>query len=547
MPPRRQKRSKWLVVGGMLIFLLFAAAIVAWDLSRSTGGGPASRTRDAEPPSPRLAPVVDNGKTGNPSSASAREQTSVEDDGQTLWESPTSGQPIDLAYLSPGAQIIVVLRPEALAKHPEGEKVLASLGPLGERPMQFFNAALNNHSGLEQCVVGCLTRSDGSWQTTLVVQFSSGTTAAQYVAQLPGAETKKYNDSSYSVANDWAYYSPPGIDRQRLVIAEEDVVTEIIDLGGSPPPLRRDMERLLVHTDADRHFTLIVAPNYLFSEGETAFTGAMAALRGPLFWFLGDELSAAVLSVHWDQNFFIELLAAPTLDTTTEATARILHERVSQIPEQIENHVVGLDASPFSRRVIARFPAMVRTMAGYTRTGFDKDHATLRCYLPAAAGHNLLLGSELTLSEMLRKSHAMNAATLPANAESVPTLSLHERLRQTASLAFARDTLEAAIAQLAEQTGVTIEIVGADLQTEGITKNQSFGINAQNKPAGDILVEILRLANPDKTAIGPDDVRQRLVYVIAPAADGQPERIRITTRARSTERGDELPAVFVPK
>jgi hypothetical protein len=273
----------------------------------------------------------------------------------------------------------------------------------------------------------------------------------------------------------------------------------------------------------------------------------MAALRRPLFWFLGDELSAAALSVHWDENFFIELLAAPTLDTTTEATARILHERVGQIPEEIENHVVGLDASPFSRRVVARFPAMVRTMASYTRTGFDKDHATLRCYLPATAGHNLLMGTELMLSEMMRKSRSMNVATRPVDAVAAPALSLHERLQQTASLSFSRDTLEAVIAQLAEQSGVTIEIAGADLQTEGITKNQSFGIEAQNKPVGDILVEILRLANPDRSATGPDDVRQKLVYVIAPAVDGQPERIRITTRARAAERGDELPAVFLPK
>jgi hypothetical protein len=64
------------------------------------------------------------------------------------------------------------------------------------------------------------------------------------------------------------------------------------------------------------------------------------------------------------------------------------------------------------------------------------------------------------------------------------------------------------------------------------------------KPAEDVLVEILRLANPDKSATGPDDPRQKLVYVIAPAADGRQERIIVTTRSRAAERGDDLPAVF---
>ena len=56
-------------------------------------------------------------------------------------------------------------------------------------------------------------------------------------------------------------------------------------------PLRRDIERLLDHTDADRQVTIIVAPNSLFSEGQTLFAGELERLRGPLFWFLGDELS----------------------------------------------------------------------------------------------------------------------------------------------------------------------------------------------------------------------------------------------------------------
>ncbi len=167
----------------------------------------------------------------------------------------------------------------------------------------------------------------------------------------------------------------------------------------------------------------------------------------------------------------------------------------------------------------------------------------LRCYLPAVAGHNLLMGAELNLAEAIGTSGPVATAISQAPAANRPE-SLHDRLRQTASLSFARDTLEAALEQLSSQIDVDIEIVGADLQAEGITKNQSFGIEMTEKPAEAILVEILRLANPDKTATGPADPRQKLVYVIAPAANDRPERVMVTTRSRAAERGDELPAVF---
>ena len=69
---------------------------------------------------------------------------------------------------------------------------------------------------------------------------------------------------------------------------------------------------------------------------------------------------------------------------------------------------------------------------------------------------------------------------------------------------------------LAQDVGVEIVILGPDLQLDGITRNQLFGIDMADRPAEEILVEILRRANPDKLATGPADPRQKLVYVVRP-------------------------------
>jgi hypothetical protein len=474
----------------------------------------------------------------------------VEDDGKTLWVSPTQGKPLKLGYLAPGAQIIVALRPDALAEHPEGKKVMDAWGPIGNRAASFVKDALLHPDGVDRMHIGLELKSDGNWNATLVAHLSGSVTAAEHLAfKLPKGEEKTYKNKKYLVHDGRAYFVPNTADKKVLVVAPQASINDIIDLAGSPPPLRRDIERLLDHTDADRMLTIIVAPNSLFSEGSSIFDNELRRLRGPLFWFLGDELSGAALSAHWDENFFLELAATPTLDTSTEKASRIFTGRVSKLPSMLSEYVASLHPQTYDKEVVARFPKMVEKLATYTRSGFDKEHTVLRCYLPAAAGHNLLMAAEFTLAELpggqLQVAANENAAASTDSAGGAPTAAsgVHERLAKVTSLRFTKDTLEAALEQLSQDIGVPIIIRGPDLQADGITKNQSFGIDISNKPAEEILVQILRLANPDKSATAPNDPKQKLVYVIAKKAD-KTEVIFVTTRTKAAERRDDLPAAF---
>jgi hypothetical protein len=465
--------------------------------------------------------------------------TLVDDDGKTLWGSPTNGPPLDAAYLAAGAQIIMSMRPQALMQHEEGAKSIATLGPLGEQGV----ASLEGHSyvpfaQIDRLLVGSQASGEGRRPTSTVIRTAQPLTLGK-LSRMHGRSTSEYRDQTYLVIGHDAYYLPRATT---LVIAPTETIADIIDLSGEPPPLRRDMERLLRHTDADRHVTILFTPTWLFSEGQSMFTGQMAGLREPLFWFLGDELSAVALSLHWDEDFFVELIAVPTLDTSPERASRILAERFAQVPDKLEAYLATLKPQPYGREILSRFPAMVRALVKYTRSGFEPDHAVLRCYLPAAAGHNLLMGAELTLAESWGGGPTVAEAGPPSVQVATPT-SVRERLRRPTSLRFARETLEAALDQLSRDVGVEIVIRGADLQAEGITKNQSFAIDVENKPAEEILVEIVRLANPDKTAASPSDPRQKLVFVIAAGPDGS-EQLFVTTRAAAAARGEELPAVF---
>ena len=74
-----------------------------------------------------------------------------------------------------------------------------------------------------------------------------------------------------------------------------------------------------------------------------------------------------------------------------------------------------------------------------------------------------------------------------------------------------------------------------------MTQNQTLALELRDKPAGEILVEILRRANPDRTATGPADPRQKLVYVVEPRQrrrmSGRRPDYRHDARGGQGERG----------
>ena len=502
----------------------------------------ASQPSAAESHSHQEPPAAELPRAAAPSPIA--ESNLVDDDGKTLWESPTHGRPLSVAYLPPGCQLILEMRPAELLERPEGEKMVAALGPTGERAVRFVEQAAGIPlRDVERLLVGWQTTRDGAWDTTLVVSAKPPAMTKAIDALRASAAPQERDSENYLIADDCAYWQPKSSGGRVLVIASKTAMADIMDLSGSPPPLRRDIERLLSYTDSARQATLLVAPSYLFGEGTGLFAGEAAQLRDPLFWFLGDDLSAAALSVDVGESCFVELVAVPTLDVPTNKVANQLAQRLTKSPDRLASYIASLGPSDYGRTVVARLPEMVRTLANYTRHQADRDHVVLRCYLPAAAGQNLLMGAELTIAET---SGGGNARSSVAD-ESGSRMSVRERLQRHTSLRFSKDTLEAALQMLAADVGVEIVIRGADLQLDGITKNQSFGIDLADKPAEEILTQILRLANPDKSASGLADPKQKLVYIVEPKLPGGPEVVFVTTRAAAKKQGETLPAVFTAK
>jgi hypothetical protein len=313
-----------------------------------------------------------------------------------------------------------------------------------------------------------------------------------------------------------------------LLVGPNASIEEAAKSPGESPPLRREIEKLLAATDSQRLATLVWIPAAV--DGGTV-NDSWARLITAARSFFGDNVRAASLSAHLTgENLFLELRVLGAVDRSAAAIQKQMRERVEHLASDAEAYLAGLSLQPYSRQLLLRFPQMLRVMAEFTRTGVEGDQIVMRCYLPLAAAHNLLAGTELALAEGMGPL-AMSGAG--GTDELRAATSIVERLKRKTTLSFANEPLEGALRLLAQDIGIKIEILGSDLQIDGITKNQAIrDLDEKDKPAGEILRNIMLKANPDG----------KLVYVVKPKQQGGDEVLLITTRAAATKRGDTLPA-----
>ena len=92
---------------------------------------------------------------------------------------------------------------------------------------------------------------------------------------------------------------------------------------------------------------------------------------------------------------------------------------------------------------------------------------------------------------------------------------------------------------------LNISILGKDLETGGITRNQQVrDFVQQDKTLAEILTAMMMKANPITTVTAPDQTDQKLIWVVAPDPDTNEPSILITTRDGAAKRSLTIPKVF---
>jgi hypothetical protein len=443
---------------------------------------------------------------------SDRETTTLVDAADVPWAAPTDGAPPTLAYLPPGSQLVLLARPADLLAGDEGRLFVRALGRRVERALAMVAAACG-------CSVDEVEFVQAGWQAdpeagpdAVVGGYAAWGRDPLPVAADEDAREKAWGRTTARDIDGETVHAGAGVsywlpdDGRVLVAAPENLLTEMVRsrradadrraaqdwrerLEATLPP---DLEDLVGMLDETRHLTLFGSPTYLLHDGRPVFAGPLAKLIEPLGAILGSDTAAAALSLHCADTFYAEIDAIGATARSARKEAVDLGERIAALADSIEEYCNTLDPHPYGRKLVMRLPRMLGILAANLRTGSSGKAIVVNCHLPRHAGHNLALAAELAIEQTPGAGATIAAVATPAAGQSAA-----DRLAKRISLTFARDTLEKSIQMLAEEVGVPIEILGKDLELEGITKNQSFGLDESDQPAEAILRTILAKSNPD--------------------------------------------------
>lgn len=571
----RQAKRRRIFLATASSLLLFAACLglLAWSLtwnktipvnketaqSESSAAGQdkaASTTADGE-----LLPGAPN---------AFMRQRIVADDGQTLWQSPTSGRAANLTYLPPGARLVISVRPAELLALPEGQLLFQALDSgLQGTINRWANSFATPLTEIGSVTVGLYPTENQEYQAlariTLAKPVSRTELGDRWQVDLM---TDTADNQAISRGNESIFLLPYGGAAIDTAANEANPRGGVVDsfLYG-PTELvasARDSARadnlsgpfaaLNQAIDGQRHFNLLFQPAGLFNdEGQWLMSGQWAPLNRYLRGMLDESARSGLFSLHFDQGVYLELMLCHSVDKRPVELRPQLEQQFRLAREETVKLLASMSSSPYWERVRLRFDNMLTDFSRQLRTGVERNLVVANAWLPPMAAHNLLAATELALS--LGDASFVPAAT--GQGPPVPQ-TLEELLALPRSLAVTTNPdlnllLQGIATEVNEQFPdlpfkLKIELAGTELAKEGITQNQRPGdFTADQRPLSAILTEIMVRANPDKSAQQASDPNCKLVWVITLDPDNPAERmIQVTTRAAALERGLSLPADFLP-
>ncbi len=498
-------------------------------------------------------------------------QELLDDDDESLWESPTNGPPIVLSHLPSAPKIVVAIRPAELSSDEEGARVLASLGPNVFKRLK----ALESQVGvplafIDQLIISFHTNEDFEYEPFYVVQTSKSFDS-EMIQQAWNRPSKRMVDeqsvfdsadgkSSYLIVSnesqsdesneaDDATLNPPSATVIHFAFGPKKLIDEVAASFGATM-LPKSLAKLAQSSDRDRHLNILFLRNSLFNEEGQKLMGLdNLALNRELGIMIPDEVRGGLLSLHLDAGSYVELMFDKNVDLKAADLKSAMVEAFRNRRDGLMSFVAKIPASEYWDNVRIRYGGMLADF--YRNIRWDVEHGEViaNCWLPPMAAHNLIAASEHVISF----SSGTSSSTTPV---ATGPQSLEELLAAKRDLNIANPPdLNVLLADIQSEISddypklpfaFNIRLIGGDLEKEGITKNQRPSeLVINQKSLAEILTSIMTSANPSKDITGPSDLNCKLIWVVAddPEIPGE-QAILVTTRAAAAEKSYKIPPAF---
>ncbi len=484
-----------------------------------------------------------------------------EDDGVSLWASPTSGSPWLFELVPPAPLLVLAVRPSDIEASAEGRRLLKALGPEIEQlvarwPQQESGLAWGD---VRQLLVSLHENDSGQFEMAMVAYLREPISREELLARWGNPLAQESDGTPYYRGATWCYFvEPETATVERFAMGNESQIQQVAKQRGKAPTLSVGWQALLNRSDADRAVSLFFETYQLqtkfLRDGQVYYFGESRKLREFLDAFIGDVAQVGWLSAHaTDTHSYLELTLVPVVDMDRIKAVEQLRSRIQLWREQAESYVAALQPPPYWARFALRFPMMLKFLASQTRVQIDDNFIVLNAVLPPTALHNLAFGAEMLLASTPGGT-ITNIGSVPQQQPSGPQ-TIEELLQQKITVRFDQTSLEFAMRDVALAANdafpklpfkFEIVLLGMDMQKDGITKNQSIrDFKMDNASVADILTALVMRGNPDPTVKSPHEPNQKLIWCIGedPGRAGQ-KVVFITTRQGAAERKLVLPTVF---
>lgn len=556
---RRKKKSKAPIVLGALCVAVLMLVISLAVVPR--GSDPEPETTPKRPRIPTVIPAVTNrpsttpDPTPTPSTVAGYELVT---DGRLLFVPPypADSNTAPLELLPPGPAIVLFFRHSQVLESSFGSELVASLPPELEQLLaKISERAKVSPDDIEACSVALHPGKEGWPEVSLAVTLKEPLKAKELLDlwQVAASRTK---DGATIYAGDSvdgdAFYFPGDSNSpvRRFAVGSVEQVSEVAAAEGGAIPLPRSAQTLWNSSSDQADLVALISPNFLFADGREMLASTAPEFSGPLKSALQPDVASMLVTLDIENdNLFVEMRLAPSGGISEAALMRAVSERVAEWPKWADEFIVDSVPDPSWRLLASRLPSMMRFVSDNVRFGVSDGAVVANTYLPAQAV------PQVTLATLLAMNTPAGNTVAVATPKSRPPLSIEEMLDRKMSVAFEQESLEFAIDNIVGAfkkelpTGSTmppVRIIGGDLQLMGITQNQQVrDFSKEGVPLRQVLTDLVLGANPDKSATGPKDLKQALIWVVTDDEENPGKKVILVTTRQAADGKYDLPKEFV--
>ena len=415
---------------------------------------------------------------------------------------------------------MIHLRPAELwTPGSQGEEFRACLGPVGIWAEQKIKEiCLKAPAEISEVTFCLILGSPGAPpEYAVVVRTTEPVKRSELITQFDGERLDDYSFPVYSGDK----YSSMIIDENTYVIgppgkarAEEMADAREFENGTSP-----GIESLLKETDRERHFTIVFDPDEVRRQMEVLVPEKTHPFVNQLLDWFGDDVETVAWSMQLGpDDFYSEFTFRNSTMVRPSNLATSLKEQLDQLPQNMLAGVEKMNPGTIgSRKVIGRFPAMLKAFSMANQQQSGERYAQLISTLPERAAPNLALASLLTWDESTRTDFSAKARPAPSAGPTRPDL-IADRLKTQLEIDFRRMPLQEAFAYIADETKTNIVLDGEALKLVGYTKNMPQSMNLGMVSGLDAIQAIFNVKNQDQMCLVIDEGAKTAMITSKPYA-----------------------------